>query len=109
MTEKEEVLQKTSMAGKKLDTALGDSVETLIGRAVEDLTLDERLQYAGTWIAFRIYAPPQKVSREGIEYVDVRLRRIEAAGNSVEECVGQLRSHNLDPTEFEFFPLKPPY
>ena len=61
MTEKEEFLQKTAMAGKKSDTTFSGSVETLIGRAVEDLSLTERLQYSGTWVAFRIYSPPQKI------------------------------------------------
>ncbi|MBI3894811.1 MAG: hypothetical protein HY313_02660 [Acidobacteria bacterium] len=97
------------MAGKKSNIASGGSGQALIGRAVEDLSLAERLQYAGTWVAFRMYSPPQKITREGIEYVDVRLQRIEAAGGSVEECAAQLRNRNLDPTEFEFFPLKPPY
>jgi hypothetical protein len=49
------------------------------------------------------------VSRDGVEFVDVRLRRVEAAGRSIEDCVSQLRSRNLNPTEFEFTPLKPPY
>ena len=105
---KEKLLQKTEMLGKKSD-ASGGGPQTLLGRAVEDLSLTERLQYAGTWMAFRIYAPPHKVSREGIEYVDVRLRRIEAYGESMAECSAQLRSRNLDPADFEFFPLKPPY
>ena len=34
---------------------------------------------------------------------------IEAVGSSVEECMAQLRRRNLDPVEFEFAPLKPPY
>ena len=97
------------MLGKKSDAASGGGLQTLLGRAVEDLSLTERLKYAGTWVAFRIYAPPHKVSREGIEYVDVRLRRIEAAGESMAECAAQLRHRNLDAADFEFFPLKPPY
>ena len=81
----------------------------LVGRAVEDLTVSDRLQYANTWVAFRLYSPPGKVTRDGVEYVDVRLRRIEAAGNSIEACITELRRRNLDPTDFEFTPLKPPY
>lgn len=90
-------------------TATSPALNSLLGRAVEDLSVADRLRYANTWVAFRLYSPPQKVSRDGIEYVDVRLRRIEAAGHSVEACVTELRRRNLDPTEFEFTPLKPPY
>ena len=87
----------------------GEKFRSVIGKAVEDLSVEERLQYAGTWVAFRIYVPPHKVAQEGVEYPDVRLRRVEAAGRNVEECIAQLRSRNLDPIEFEFTPLKPPY
>ncbi len=97
------------MAGKKSQTVENANAEGLIGRAVEDLSLSERWKHTNRWVAFRIYHPPQKVTRDGIEYVDVRLRRIEAAGNSLEECLSQLRSRNLDPAEFEFTILKPPY
>ena len=90
-------------------TAGASDLTSLVGRAVEDLSVAERLQYANTWIAFRLYSPPHKVTKEGVEYVDVRLRRIEAAGRSVEELIEQLRQRNLDPMEFEFTPLKPPY
>lgn len=97
------------MPGKKAATAPGADLASLVGRAVEDLSLPERWQYAGKWVAFQIYSPPQKVTRDGMEYVDVRLRRIEAVGSSVEECIAQLQRRNLDPAEFEFTPLKPPY
>ena len=90
-------------------TAGASDLKSLVGRAVEDLSVTERLQYANTWIALRLYSPPHKVTKEGVEYVDVRLRRIEAAGRSVEELIEQLRQRNLDPMEFEFAPLKPPY
>jgi len=87
---------------------VGD-LKSLVGRAVEDLTVGDRLQYANTWIAFRLYSPPHKVTKDGVEYVDVRLKRIEAAGRSVEELIAQLSARGLDPKEFEFTPLKPPY
>jgi hypothetical protein len=81
----------------------------LVGRRVEELSLTERLQYANKWLAFRIYTPPEKVTRDGMEYVDVRVRKVEAAGDSMEECVAQLRRQNLNPAEYEFTILKPPY
>lgn len=90
-------------------TAGASDLKSLVGRAVEDLSVTDRWQYANTWIAFRLYSPPHKVTKDGVEYVDVRLRRIEAAGRSVEELIEQLRQRSLDPAEFEFTPLKPPY
>ncbi len=96
------------MSAKKA-SGVAEGRGTLIGRAVEDMSLSERLAHAGQWVAIRIYTPPVKVSRDGIDYVDVRHRRIEAAGNSLEECLAQLRSRDLNPAEFEFTPMKPPY
>ncbi len=97
------------MGGKKSQGTAKDKTPGPIGRAVDELSLSERLEYAGKWMAFRMYTPPGKVSREGVEYVDVRLRKIEAAGSNFEECHSQLRSRNLDPAEFEFTLLNPPY
>ena len=93
------------MAGKKSQTV----ADELVGRAVEDLSLTERWEHANKWVAFRMYTPPGKVTRDGVEYADVRHRRIEAAGASLEECLSQLRSRTLNPAEFEFTILKPPY
>ena len=95
------------MATKKLEAQ--DDVTGLIGRRVDELTLPERMKYANKWVAFRIYSPPGKVTRDGMEFVDVRIRKVEAAGNSGQECIEQLRRKNLDPAEFEFTILKPPY
>ena len=81
----------------------------LIGRKVEDLSLSERLHFANQWLAFRIYTPPGKVTRDGLEYADVRERRIEASGSSPQECLAQLRARQLDPSEFEVTILKQPY
>ena len=89
--------------------ATGVKASGLVGRAIEDLSLPERWEHANKWVAFRVYAPPDKVTRDGVEYPDVRLRRVEAEGRSVAECIAQLRSRQLDPAEFEFTPLKPPY
>ena len=97
------------MAGKKSQMVADTNTSGLVGRAVEDLNLSERWEYANRLVAFRIYTPPGKVTRDGVEYVDVRRRKVEAAGNSVEECASQLRGANLDPAQFEFTVLKPPY
>jgi hypothetical protein len=81
----------------------------LIGRRVDDLSLTERLEYANQWIALRKYTPTKKISEGGMEYPDVRLRRIEASGSSAQACIQQLKGHSLDPAEYEFTILKPPY
>lgn len=90
-------------------TAGASDLKNLVGKEVADLTVAERLEYANTWIAFRLYTPTEKVTKDGVEYVDVRLKRIAAAGKSVEELISQLSARGLDPKEFEFTPLKPPY
>lgn len=86
-----------------------ETADALVGRAVEDLNLSERWKHANKWVAFHIYTPPGKVTRDGIEYVDVRERKIEAAGATPEECTAQLRSRGLNPAEYELTILKPPY
>ncbi|HWP84128.1 MAG TPA: hypothetical protein VNN17_02985 [Terriglobia bacterium] len=85
-------------------------VSGLIGRRVEELSLSERLRYANTWVAFRIYTPTTElVQRDGQPAIDLRSRRIEAAGASPQELIAQLRRRNLDPAEYEFTILKQPY
>ena len=69
-----------------------------IGHSPDDLTLEERLALAGKMIALEIYSPST-----------LPLRRIEAIGGSVAECVSQLRARGLDPENFEFSRLAPPY
>ncbi len=69
-----------------------------IGHAPEDLNLDQRLALTGKLIALEIYSP-----------ATLPLRRIEAIGDSVAECVAQLRARGLDPENFEFSRLPPPY
>jgi hypothetical protein len=69
-----------------------------IGRNPDRLTLEERVALAGKYIALEIYTP------EGLQ-----LRRIEAIGDSLAECVRMLKSRGLDPKDFEFSRLPPPY
>jgi hypothetical protein len=69
-----------------------------IGRAPERLTLDERHALTGKYVALEIYTPEA-----------LPLRRIEAIGDSVEECIRQLTARGLDPLQFEFVRLAPPY
>jgi hypothetical protein len=74
------------------------SVEAVLGRAPEQLTLDERWALAGSYIAMEIYSPET-----------LPLRRIEAIGQGIPECVAMLRRRGLDPSRFEYTSLKPPY
>lgn len=69
-----------------------------IGRSPDRLSLDERMALTGEYIALEIYTPE-----------DLPLRRIEAIGASVEECMRQLAARGLDPLRFEFSRLAPPY
>jgi hypothetical protein len=62
-----------------------------IGREPERLTLDERQQLAGNWIALQIYSP-----------ATLPLKRMEAVGSSVGDCVSTLRKRGLDPRQFEY-------
>lgn len=85
------------------------NAQAAIGRAPEDLSLSERFDLAGKWIALERYAPPELAEVDGRPEVAMRLRRIQALGNSAEECISQLRAAGLDPANFEFTRLKPPY
>jgi hypothetical protein len=69
-----------------------------IGRSPDRLSLEERLALTGKYIALEIYRPE-----------DLPLRRIEAIGDSVQECMRQLAARGLDPIRFEFSRLGPPY
>ena len=69
-----------------------------IGRSPDRLTLHERRALTGKYIALEIYTPE-----------DLPLRRIEAIGDSVQECVAQLAARGLDPIRFEFTRLGPAY
>jgi hypothetical protein len=72
--------------------------EFAIGRSPERLTLEERDRLTGKWVAMEIYSPET-----------LPLRRIEAIGDSIEDCVRMLVRRGLDPKRFEFSLLEPPY
>jgi hypothetical protein len=78
------------MAATKPDQALG--------RSPDRLTLAERTALAGKYVAFEIYTPET-----------LPLHRIEAIGDSIEECVRMLTSRGLDPRKFEFTRLSRPF
>ncbi len=70
----------------------------VLGRSPDQLSPEEATALAGQWIALETYSPQ-----------NAALRRIEAIGASVEECIGQLTARGLDPRHFEFRLLKPPF
>ena len=74
------------------------SPRAAIGRSPDSLTLEERLHLIGKYVALEIYSPET-----------TPLRRIEAIGDSVEECLRMLKERGLDPIHFEFTRLGPPY
>jgi hypothetical protein len=78
--------------------AAASTIDTkkILGRAPERLTLEEQQALAGKFIALEIYSPET-----------TPLRRIEALGRSVEDCIQQLAARGLDPKNFEFQRLKP--
>jgi hypothetical protein len=82
----------------------------LVGRRIGELSLPERLKYANKWVAFRIYTPTtEKAAGEVVAMLDERVKRVEAAGDSVADLFAQLQRKNLDPAEYEFTILKQPY
>ena len=78
-------------------SAVKDPMQAL-GRNPDRLTLEERLALAGKFIALEVYSPDT-----------LPLRRIEAIGSGMEECVAMLQGRGLDPRQFEFTILGWPY
>jgi hypothetical protein len=72
--------------------------QAYIGRSVDRLSLEEREALAGKYIAREIYSPKT-----------LPLQRIEAIGETLEQCVETLRRRGLDPMKYEFVRLNPPY
>jgi hypothetical protein len=67
----------------------------VLGRSPERLTLEEQQALAGKFIALEIYTPDSAPAR-----------RIEAIGDSAQDCIRQLIARGLDPKRFEFSRLK---
>lgn len=72
--------------------------EQAIGHSPDRLTLTERTAFAGKYVAFEIYTPET-----------LPFHRIEAIGDSIEECIRMLKSRGLDPRKFEFSRLPRPF
>jgi hypothetical protein len=79
-------------------TAISKYAERALGRNPDQLSLEERAALVGKYIALEIYTPDA-----------LPLRRIEAIGDSVEQCVRMLQDRGLDPKAFEYSRLAPAY
>lgn len=71
---------------------------SLLGRPIDGLTLAERLNHTGRWIALELYSPET-----------LPLREIAAEGASAGECAEQLAARGLNPAKYEFQMVRPPY
>ena len=74
------------------------SLERLVGRSPDSLNYAERSELDGKWAAFEIYTPEK-----------LPLRLFAAVGDSASECRRQLAAKKLDPSEYEFVPLRKPF
>jgi hypothetical protein len=75
-----------------------EDLKRAIGRSPDRLTLDERVLFAGKFVALEIYTPET-----------LPLVKIEAIADSLAGCIRMLKSRGLDPAQFEFRLLPRPY
>ncbi|MDZ7637759.1 MAG: hypothetical protein U5J83_05845 [Bryobacterales bacterium] len=66
-------------------------MQSFLGRNPDELTLSERSQLVGQWLALELYNP-----------VNLALRRIVAMGTSPEACHAALREQGKDPQNFQY-------
>jgi hypothetical protein len=71
---------------------------SVIGRSPDQLSIPERFELSGKFMALEVYTPKT-----------IPLRRIEAIADTAAECVRQLADRGLDPRQFEFVRITPPY
>ena len=81
-----------------MEMAAAQDFRNLVGMAPDRLDLATREATVGKVIALQLYSPQ-----------NLALQRIEAIGDSVGECVAQLRERGLDPLDYEFSRLNPPF
>ena len=73
-------------------------LRAVIGRSPDQLRLDERFALSGKYVALEIYTPDT-----------LPLRRIEAVGDSTAACVKMLKERGLNPVNYEYLLMGPPY
>jgi hypothetical protein len=72
--------------------------QEVIGRPPEQLSLGELKSLVGKVVAIERYTPEA-----------TPLRTIQGIGDSAGDCIEQLAHRGLDPLQFEFIMLKPPF
>lgn len=72
-------------------SASANRLNRFLGRNPDELSLAERNQLAGKWLALELYSP-----------ANLALRRIAALGESAEACRGMLRERGLEPSGFQY-------
>jgi hypothetical protein len=81
-----------------MSAATSQEPQTALGRSPDSLTLEERLAFAGKYVAYEIYTPKT-----------LPLHTIDAIGDSLAECLRILKQRGLDPQRYEFRILPRPY
>lgn len=79
----------------------------IIGRAPEELSITERFENAGKWLALEIYTPTTLSEEAGQVQIELKMRRIRALADSVPDCIAQLQQAGLDPKRYEFTQITP--
>ncbi len=74
------------------------NLDRFVGRSIDSLDYAERVQLDGKWAAFEIYTPKR-----------LPLRLFAAVADSARECRSQLVARGLDPSAYEFVPLRKPF
>ncbi|HEY1204834.1 MAG: hypothetical protein ABSH46_15635 [Bryobacteraceae bacterium] len=70
----------------------------IVGSYPERLSVEQLRALAGYVVALELYTPET-----------VPVRRIEAIGETADECMAGLAGRGLDPRRFEYIMLKAPY
>ncbi len=76
----------------------GVDPRTVVGLSPERLSIKQLTALAGYVVALEVYTPET-----------VPVRRIEAIGETAEECMAELAQRGLDLRHFEYVLLKAPY
>ena len=69
-----------------------------IGKPLDGLSLNQKWELAGKWMATELYSPER-----------LPLRLIQALGANPADCIQQLQSRGLDPELHEYTPIPQPY
>jgi hypothetical protein len=76
----------------------GVKPRSVVGLPPERLSVEQMTALSGYIVALELYTPET-----------APVRRIEAIGETAEECMAELAGRGLDPRRFEYVMLKAPY